>query len=335
MTGASPPLLALTMGDPAGVGPEVLVRVLADRETHRVCRPVAIGSLALLRETAARLALPLELMPAAPPWNRCTGPGTATVIDPCPPAGEPIVPGTPSVAAGRAALACIERAAELALDGIADGMVTAPISKAAIHLAGSPFPGHTEMLASLTGASRVVMMLAGGGLRVSLATIHIPLSAVPDALARVDLPGVIELTAAAVETLGFPSPRIAVCGLNPHAGEGGMFGDEEERIIIPAMRRAIAQGIDAVGPLPADTVFHRALKGDFQGVVAMYHDQGLAPLKTVAFHRGVNITLGLPIVRTSPDHGTAFDIAGKGLADPASMHEAVLTAAAMATHRRS
>jgi 4-hydroxythreonine-4-phosphate dehydrogenase len=330
MTDAPLPRLALTMGDPAGIGPEILLRALTDPGIRRLCRPTAVGSLPILRDTAMRLAIPLEIVAADTPGDETSRPGSVTVVDPCPPGGAPIPPGVDSAAGGAAALACIERATAYALEGLVDGIVTAPISKAAIHLAGSPFPGHTEMLASLTGASSVVMMLAGGGLRVSLATIHIPLATVPEALARVDLPGIIRLTAAAVARMGFPSPRLAVCGLNPHAGEGGLFGLEEERIIAPAIRLAVAEGIDAVGPLPADTVFHRALKGDFHGVVAMYHDQGLGPLKTVAFDRGVNITLGLPIVRTSPDHGTAFDIAGKGVADPASMLEAVRTAAAMA-----
>jgi 4-hydroxythreonine-4-phosphate dehydrogenase len=242
-------------------------------------------------------------------------------------------PGRATAVGGRAALEAITEAICLALDGRVAGIVTAPISKEAIRAAGSPFPGHTEMLAAFTGARRHAMMLVGGPLRVSLATIHVPLAQVPSLITRRGLREVIDLTWEAVRSFGIARPAIAVCGLNPHAGEAAMMGNEERRVIGPAVRAAAKRGIPVSGPYPADTIFHRAARGEFAAVVAMYHDQGLGPLKTLAFDTGVNLTLGLPIIRTSVDHGTAFDIAGTGVASPESLLAAAELAATMARHR--
>jgi 4-hydroxythreonine-4-phosphate dehydrogenase len=219
------------------------------------------------------------------------------------------------------------------MEGRLDALVTAPICKEGFHEAGIPFPGHTEFLAALTKTRRFAMMLFGGPLRVVLVTRHIPLSEVPQCLTRGKVLEAIRLTAEALPWLGCRRARVAVCGLNPHAGEGGLLGREELTVIGPAVESARREGLRVFGPLPADTVFHAAAHGSFDAVVAMYHDQGLAPLKLIAFESGVNVTLGLPIVRTSPDHGTAFDIAGKNRADPSSMIEAVRNAIFLARRR--
>ncbi len=328
----SRPVLALTMGDPAGIGPEIVLKALASPEVAAACRPVVVGDAGLLDRLRAAVAPSLRLLPARAPSAADPGPAVE-VIQPRPLSWKEPVVGRVDAEAGRASLAYIEKAVSLAMAGAVDAMVTAPISKEAVHLAGSAFPGHTEMLAHLTGARDYAMMLVGGKLRVSLATIHIPLRLVPLDLREDRLLTVIRLTARALADMGLPGSRVAVCGLNPHAGEGGLFGDEEKRIIRPAILRAEAEGLLVAGPLPADTVFHRALKGEFEGVVAMYHDQGLGPLKTLYFDQGVNVTLGLPIVRTSVDHGTAFDIAGRGEANPGSMVAAIRLAAVMAANR--
>jgi 4-hydroxythreonine-4-phosphate dehydrogenase len=327
------PLLALTMGDPAGIGPEIVVRALTDPTAAGFCRALVVGDARIMERHRALFAPGLSFRVVDRPGFDLTASGAVGLVDTgaVPEGGAPW--GMPTADGGAAAVACIERASALALAGEVDAIVTAPIAKAAIRLAGSPFPGHTEMLAALTGTRDYAMMLAGGGLRVSLATIHLPLARVPAELDRGRIVSVIRLTAGAVARLGYRAPRIAVCGLNPHAGEDGMFGSEDKDIIAPAVADARSEGIDAVGPLPADTVFHRALRGDFAAVVAMYHDQGLGPLKTIAFDEGVNVTLGLPIIRTSPDHGTAYDIAGKGSASPQSFLAAMRMAAGLASGR--
>jgi 4-hydroxythreonine-4-phosphate dehydrogenase len=241
----------------------------------------------------------------------------------------------PSAASGRASVQYVEKAVDLAQQGAIDAITTAPINKESIALAGYTHPGHTEILAERTGTTKKVMMLAGGPLRVALVTIHVGLAEVPGLLSAEKIFDTIRITnEALVNLFGVARPRIAVCGLNPHAGEGGRFGSEEARLIQPAIERAQAEGVDCSGPHPPDTVFHRAAKGSFDAVVAMYHDQGLIPLKLLAFESGVNITLGLPIIRTSVDHGTAFDIAGQGIANPDSMVEAIKLAACFARRRK-
>lgn len=328
------PRLGITLGDPAGVGPEVVVKALARRDVRDACRPLVIGDAATIRETAARLGrrLALEIVDETTlAASRTAGPSLLQVSTLTARARRP---GHPSVEGGGASYRYIETAARLAMAGAIDAIVTAPINKAWVTRAGFPISGHTELLRELTGAPEVRMMLAGDRLRVVLVTMHMALAAVPRALG---VDGVARTIRIADEHLRryhrLARPRIAVAGLNPHAGEGGLFGDEEARIIAPAVRRACRAGVCASGPHSADSLFVRAVNGEFDAVVAMYHDQGLIPLKLLHFHDGVNVTMGLPILRTSPDHGTAYDIAGRGDADPGSMVAALLLAARMAGAR--
>jgi len=287
------PRVAITSGDPAGIGPEVASRAAADQRVLEACEPIVY----------------------------------------CPPPGTAFQPGALSAEAGRAAYDIIVRAVEDAQRGGVDAVATAPVNKEAFRLAGLPWSGHTDLLAHLTGAKHVAMMFHSEALRVVLATVHVALSEVPRALTRASLEATIDLTARELPRFGIERPRIAVAGLNPHAGEHGLFGHEEETAIRPAVDACRARGVDVSGPFPGDTVFVRARRGDFDVVIACYHDQGLIPVKLVAFGQAVNVTLGLPIVRTSVDHGTAFDIAGKGIADPESMIAAVLLAARLARAR--
>jgi 4-hydroxythreonine-4-phosphate dehydrogenase len=284
------PRVAITSGDPAGIGPEVAARAAADPRVLDACEPVRYN----------------------------------------PPAGATFAAGVLSAAAGRAAYDVIVRAVGDAQRGVVQAIATAPVNKEAFRLAGLEWSGHTDLLAHLTGSSHVAMMFYSDALRVVLATVHIPLAEVPRALTQASLDATIGLTARELPRFGFARPRIAVAGLNPHAGEHGLFGTEEETAIRPAIEACRARGIDVSGPYPGDTVFVRARRGDFDAVIACYHDQGLIPVKLVAFGQAVNVTLGLPIIRTSVDHGTAFDIAGKGVADPESMIMAVLLAAKLA-----
>jgi 4-hydroxythreonine-4-phosphate dehydrogenase len=324
----STPVIAVTMGDGAGIGPEVIVRAIpevADR-----CRPVVIGDAARLAEAAAICDVPVTPHPIDAPGQARFAPGTVDVIDlGLLPAGLPF--GELSAAAGEAAYHYVCAAAELAMAGSVQAICTAPLNKEALHAAGHRYPGHTELLADLTGVPEVSMMLATDALRVIHVTTHIGLI---DAIERID-DGLVERTVRrGHDTLvqaGVERPRIAVCGINPHAGENGLFGrGEEEEKIVPALERLRAGGVDARGPLPADTVFFRAGRGDFDLVVAMYHDQGHGPVKILGLEAGVNITVGLPVIRTSVDHGTAFDIAGTGKADAGSMVEALRQAARLA-----
>ena len=284
------PRIAITVGDPSGIGPEVAAKAAADARVLAACEPVVYA----------------------------------------PPDAARFAPGVLSGAAGRAAYDVIVRAVADAMDGTVQAVATAPVNKEAFRLAGLQWAGHTDLLAHLTGARRVAMMFYSDRLLVVLATVHIPLAEVPAALTQEHLQATIALTAEAVPRFTKVPPRIAVAGLNPHAGEHGLFGGEEERAIAPAIAACRARGIDVSGPYPADTLFVRATRGEFDVVVACYHDQGLIPVKLIAFGQAVNVTLGLPIVRTSVDHGTAFDIAGKGVADPQSMIAAVLLAARLA-----
>ena len=284
------PRIAITLGDPAGIGPEIGVKAANDPRVLAVCQPVLYG----------------------------------------PPSSETFEAGRLSAAAGRAAYDAIERAVRDAMSGTVDGIATAPVNKLAFSHAGLPWKGHTDLLAHLTGAPKVAMMFWSEPLKVILATVHIPLSDVARTLTREVLEGVIDLSAAHLPRFGIRAPRLAVAGINPHAGEDGLLGDDEERVVKPAVEAARLRGIDVRGPFPGDTVFHRAVQGEFDAVIASYHDQGLIPVKLLAFGRAVNVTIGLPIVRTSVDHGTAFDIAGRNVADPSSMIEAVVLAARLA-----
>jgi 4-hydroxythreonine-4-phosphate dehydrogenase len=288
------PRIAITVGDPAGIGPEIARKAAADGAVRAVCEPVLYGP-STLESLAAFEA------------------------------------GIVSADAGRAAHAAIVEAVSDARAGRVAGIATAPVNKESFALAGLPWRGHTELLAELTGAPRVAMMFYADALRVVLATVHIPLAEVPRALTRTLVEEVIALAAAELPRFGYGSPRLAVAGLNPHAGEHGVIGREDDEVLRPAIDASRRRGIRVDGPFPADTLFVRASRGEFDAVIACYHDQGLIPVKLLAFGRAVNVTLGLPIVRTSVDHGTAFDIAGKGVADPSSLIEAIKLAARLAS----
>jgi 4-hydroxythreonine-4-phosphate dehydrogenase len=260
--------------------------------------------------------------------------GTVAVLDPLETPLRKFKPGVAAVETGAAAIAFIKKAVELAQIGCIEGMVTAPINKEAINMAGCQYPGHTELLADLTQTNESGMMIVGGPLRIMFVTTHVPIRDLSTLLTQAKIEKAIRLAQLALTTLfGIKRPRIGVAALNPHAGEHGLFGDEEARVIIPAARAAQQEGILASDPLPADTLFGKAAKGSFDAVVALYHDQGLIPLKLVAFGTCVNLTVGLPIIRTSVDHGTAFDIVGKGVADPGSLIEAIKLAARIAQNR--
>jgi 4-hydroxythreonine-4-phosphate dehydrogenase len=311
----SKPRIAITVGDPAGIGPEIARKAAADQRVREVCEPVLYG----------------------------------------PPDGSRFTPGQLSAEAGRAAYDAICAAVRDAQAGLVSAIATAPINKLAFSHAGLPWKGHTDLLAHLTGTARVAMMFWSEPLKVVLATVHVPLCAVPAALTRDVVDATIELTARELPKflgppafdsaqareggshagmISVPKPRLAIAGLNPHAGEEGLLGGEDLGVLRPAVEAARARGIDIEGPLPGDTVFVRAVKGEFDAVIACYHDQGLIPVKLLAFGHSVNVTLGLPIIRTSVDHGTAFDIAGRNVADPTSMIEATLLAGRLASGSR-
>lgn len=324
------PIIVVTMGDPSGVGPEIVMKSLAHREPYELCRPLVVGDAGRLREAAMIVGTPLTVRDIKSAPEAQFNPGTVDCID----LGlvPPAFPfGQVSAIAGEAAYRYIERAVELIQAGQAAAICTAPISKEALHLAGHHFPGHTELLAHLTGTPEVSMMLVSPRLRVIHVTTHIGLI---DAIALIDA-GLVERTIArAHDTLamaGIDAPRIGVCGINPHAGEHGLFGrGEEEEKIVPAVEACQARGWNVEGPLPSDSLFFRAGRGDFDVVVAMYHDQGHGPVKVMGLDSGVNVTVGLPVVRTSVDHGTAFDIAGRGIADERSLLEAIRQAVDLA-----
>jgi 4-phospho-D-threonate 3-dehydrogenase / 4-phospho-D-erythronate 3-dehydrogenase len=320
------PRIAVTMGDPAGVGPEIVVRALAEPGVHAVCRPVVYGDAGILKRAGGVLGSDAEIIPGGEP-----APGRVAVVPLSSLPLEEVPFGSLTPPGARAAADYIRGAVADVLAGRADAVVTCPITKKGLREAGVPYPGHTEFLADLCGGAEVVMMLAGDRLRVALVTIHVALRRALDLLSPTAVERTIRITDAFFRKhMGTAAPRIAVAGLNPHAGEGGLFGNEEITTIAPAVAACRAGGIDASGPWPPDTVFYRAWRGAFDVVVAMTHDHGLIPLKLVHFEDGVNVTMGLPIVRTSVDHGTAYDIAGKGVASPGSLLAAVRMAAAMA-----
>ena len=285
--------IAITSGDPAGIGPEIARKAADDPRVRNVCEPVIYG----------------------------------------PPEGARFQAGELSAAAGLAAYQTLCDAVKDAQAGVVAAVATAPVNKLAFARAGLPWKGHTDLLAHLTGSPRVAMKFWSEPLKVVLATIHIPLASVAGALTREVMDGIIDLSWRELPRFGMPEPRLAVAGLNPHAGEDGLLGHEERKVIRPAIETAQKRGVTIEGPFPGDTIFGRAVRGEFDAVIACYHDQGLIPVKLLAFGRAVNVTLGLPIIRTSVDHGTAFDIAGRGVADPSSMIEATLLAAELARNR--
>ena len=333
---AERPLIGITMGDPAGVGPEIIVKALADDSIYSLCRPVVLGDQGSLSSAFAVTSGDVSLNIIKDPSDAGAVPGMIDLVAISKLDTDDIRPGIPVVAGGRAMVEYIRRAVEMIQKGSLAAMVTCPINKALMHQAGFRYDGHTELIAYLTGSSQYVMMLAGERLRVALVTIHCALREVPDALTVDMVYKTIEITARALrDDFGIKDARLAVAALNPHAGEGGLFGDEEDLIIRPAVNRAVEDGYNLVGPLPADTLFFKAISGQFDAVVAMYHDQGLIPLKLMHFSDAVNVTLGLPIIRTSVDHGTAYDIAGTGKADEMSLVEAIRLAVTMASNRKA
>ena len=326
--------IGISLGDATGIGPEVALKAVANEARRDDAKYLFIGDERLLHRLNQKygLCLPLE---------KFSGPGGSGNFFISNPLTEPLPEKLPagSPPAANAAIATLLDGAQRCLRGELDALVTAPVNKEAIIRAGHKFIGQTEFLSELAGTKRTAMMLLGTDergrwLRVALATVHISIKSVPEKLTAEKIMLAIELAAQSCRDLGLSRAKIAVCGLNPHAGEGGEFGDEEIRTITPTVLAAQKRGLDVVGPLSGDTVFHYALKGEFDAVVAMYHDQGLAPLKAVAFDSGINWTLGLPFIRTSPDHGTAYDIAGKGIANPSSMIAAIRLAKQLAKSKR-
>ncbi|HMB71830.1 MAG TPA: 4-hydroxythreonine-4-phosphate dehydrogenase PdxA [bacterium] len=317
-----PAVLAVTAGDPAGIGPEIVAKALSGGRLGELGRVVVYAEPTLFDEACRAAGLdPLPRTESA----RESG----AVLHPVSPSPVPadFAVGSPSAFTGAVAAACVREAATAAMSGAADAVVTAPLAKSALRAAGVSHPGHTEMLSELAGGVPVAMMFVAPDLRVTLATIHVPLADVPGLLTAEEIAAKIRMTGEALRSrAGIAGPRIAVLGVNPHAGEGGLFGDEDERIVAPAVAAARAEGWSVEGPFPADSFFLRH-RGDHDAVIAMYHDQGLIPVKLLARGRAVNVTLGLPFLRTSVDHGTAFDIAGKGVADEESLLEAARLAA--------
>jgi 4-hydroxythreonine-4-phosphate dehydrogenase len=338
------PILGITMGDPAGVGPEIIARAAAEPEVARTSRPIVVGAASPMRQALRLIGSRLTLHPVTTVAEAQWVNGTLECLDLDNVDMATLPRGEVSAAAGLAAHAYILRAVSLAQAGQIDGIVTAPINKEALAAAGVPHTGHTELLASLSNTRDYAMLLLGQDLRVIHVTTHVSLRRVPDLVTHARVLLTIRLAQQTMEGLGQPRARIAVCGLNPHAGEDGLFGDEEKTVIIPAIQAARMAGLDVAGPLPADTLFSRARGGEFDIVVAMYHDQGHIPVKTLGFTydepskrwtglSGVNVTVGLPFLRVSVDHGTAFDRAWKGIANAESMVEAIDVAVRMLDRR--
>lgn len=325
------PRLAISLGDTAGIGPEVVVRALIDEGVQQCCQPIIVGAPNVVQQALSLIARDQQLRSTELEFD-----------DACSDENLDVQPGIVSAQAGEAAFRWLSRAIDLALAGDVDGIVTAPLNKYALHQAGHDYPGHTEILAERCGVDEFAMMLyippgsvvkGQHGLAVAHATLHTSIASVPGLLTRKRVQQTVRLVDHFLRDIGCESPRVGVCALNPHAGEEGLFGNEEREVIGPAIEAARQASIDANGPYPADTLMKRAADGEFDGVAAMYHDQGHIALKLIAFGHAVNVTLGLPIVRTSPSHGTAFDIAWQGTANPAGMIAAIQTAAMLAASR--
>ena len=330
------PRIGVTAGDPAGIGPEIVLKAVRSAEVLSVCQPVIIASVHAIRAQAEALGLRCDYPAIDALTLQTLGPGDDPLFLEAAGLNEPIPLSQVSAAAGRAAIRFIETGVKLCLAGLLHGIATAPVNKGSLKLAGSPFPGHTEMLAHLCGSRHSLMCFFTGKLRVVLLSTHVSLSEAIKLVSTERVAGAILLAERELKGFGEERPRIAVAGLNPHAGEGGLFGGEEELYIRPAIEDCKRNhGVNVDGPFPPDTVFARAARGEFDVVIACYHDQGLIAVKTLSFGKAVNVTLGLPIIRTSVDHGTAFDIAGRGVADPGSMIEAIVLSAALAQARQS
>lgn len=331
MTPSVQPTIAITMGDPAGIGPEIILKALADQALLPMARWVIVGDVEVWRETVATLGIDVPAQ-VVQRLQDAEARSSALLLDRRQLQGVPRHAGKLSAACGRAALDYVRTATLLALHREVDAMVTAPLNKEAVVLAGVHFTGHTEYIAELCGPVDSRMLLVNDRLCVVHVTTHCSLRQACEPTVQRIL-RTIELGHESLQLLGFQSPRIAVCGLNPHAGENGLFGNEDSALILPAIQAAQFTGIDCRGPFPADTVFTKAVRGEFDLVVAMYHDQGHIPMKLMAFENTVNVSLGLPIIRTSVDHGTAFDIAGKNCADARNMKAALKLAVSMAQQR--
>ncbi len=302
--------IAITIGDPAGVGVEVTLKALIDESIINECKPLIIGDRAVIEDAVKQLAIPIDI-------------SCYDILDTRSINNKKFKKSMPTEEGGRASVDYIKKAVELASLRIVDAIVTSPLSKESLHMAGFSWPGHTEMLAELTDTKDYAMMFYSERLKLILVTIHSALKNIPDLITKDSVLKTIILAQKGCEMMGIDNPKIAVAGLNPHAGEAGIFGDEELREIAPAINEAQIRGILVTGPYPPDTLFWKACNEEFDMIVCMYHDQGLIPFKMLAFEKGVNLTIGLPFIRTSPDHGTAYDIAWKGLADPSSMIEAI------------
>ncbi|MFQ5580071.1 MAG: 4-hydroxythreonine-4-phosphate dehydrogenase PdxA [Nitrospiria bacterium] len=335
--GPEKPLIAITMGDPCGIGPEVIVKGVLGGKIHELCCPFVIGDAGWMKETAARFAPALEICPIQDLKDASFKGGKLTVLDVAPKARPfSFQYGKPHPAAASLALSAITRAAQMALGKEIDGIATGPIHKEQMQRTGFSFPGHTEFFADISKTDQYGMMMVGGGLRIMLTTIHLSLKEMIEQIRKDRIYEAIRLTAASLKRdFGLPAPRVAVAALNPHAGERGIFGDEEKREVLPAIDMALSEGIKVSGPHPADTLFYQLKIGRFDAAVALYHDQALIPIKLLAFGNAVNVTVGLPFIRTSVDHGTAYDIAGQGAADEGSLQEAVRLAVQMARHRKT
>jgi 4-hydroxythreonine-4-phosphate dehydrogenase len=340
------PVLGITMGDPFGIGPEIAVKALANEYAYTLCRPLLIGDANAFTQAVTSIGLEVKVRSVQSETEADFKPGQIDVLQPKDCCVKELLYGTISAQAGHAAFTAIEKAIELAQNGEIQAIVTGPISKEAIYLAGHNFSGHTEIFAHYTGTKDYAMLLIYGDLRVIHVTTHIPIQQISQMTTKARILKVIELAHDACQKLGVNNPRIGVAGLNPHASDGGLFGREEQEHIAPAIESARSAGIHVEGPIPPDTLFPKAIGGLFDICVAMYHDQGHIPLKMMGFTwdkknkrlssvNGVNITLGLPIVRTSVDHGTAFDIAGRGIASPDSMINAIEYAVKLANANKT
>jgi 4-hydroxythreonine-4-phosphate dehydrogenase len=328
------PLLAITLGDPAGIGPEVILKALQHEKVFARARPLVIGDARILERAATWLGgAPLAFEVVGKAASGRYQPGTLTLLEMHNADPSQIPPGKISASAGKAAVEYVFAACDLATAGEVDAVVTAPLNKEAMHLGGYAYPGHTELLTERTQAKKVSMLLVGPKLRVVHVSTHVSLQEAIRRVTRARVREVIEIAQQSCLALGINEPRIAVAGLNPHASEGGLFGNEESLEVVPAIDDARADGLNVSDPMPPDTIFLRAVKGEFDIVVAMYHDQGHIPMKLLAFDSGVNVSMGLPIIRTSVDHGTAFDIAGTGKAREESMLAAIEVAVQMAHAR--
>jgi 4-phospho-D-threonate 3-dehydrogenase / 4-phospho-D-erythronate 3-dehydrogenase len=324
------PTIAITMGDPCGIGPEVVVKALADPQVYASCRPIVVGNTYAMQQAVQLTRLPLSINQTNDPTTAGEDPNVVDVVDIGNLNPEDITVGQISVACGKAAMEWVSKAGELALAGIVDGLATAPLNKEAASLAGYQSIGHMELLQELTGAKTVATMLLAKNLRVVHLTTHRSLRVACDYVKKDRILDYLQLTHDSFVKWGFANPRIGVAALNPHGSDGGLLGHEEAQEIAPAVGAARLRGIDAIGPVPADIIFHQAIQGRYDTVLCMFHDQGHIPVKVYGFEESITANLGLPFVRTSVDHGTAFDIAGRGVADPTSMLEAIRLAVGLA-----